>query len=86
MFFDYVFDHSYITGKYRGYVQMDCNINVKINHKLAFVFHSLKNYHPHLIMQKLGKFNFKMNVIPNGLQKLMSFNVNSKLILIAFNF
>ena len=31
------------------------------------VFHNLKNYDSQLIMQKLGKFNFKINVIPNGL-------------------
>ena len=32
-----------------------------------------------MIMQELGKFNFKINVIPNGLEKYMSFNVNNKL-------
>ena len=26
-------------------------------------------------MPELGKFNFKINVIPNGLEKYMSFNV-----------
>ena len=30
-------------------------------------------------MQRLGKFNFKVNVIPNGLEKYMSFNINNKL-------
>ena len=30
-------------------------------------------------MQKLGKFNLKVNVIPNRLEKYMSFNINSKL-------
>ena len=29
-------------------------------------------------MQELGKFNFKINVMPNGLQKYMSFNINNK--------
>ena len=27
-------------------------------------------------MQKLGKFSFKINVMPNGLEKRMSYNVN----------
>ena len=31
-------------------------------------------------MQKLGKFDFKINVIPNGLEKYMSFNGSNKLI------
>ena len=30
-------------------------------------------------MQKLGKFNIKINVIPNGLQKYMSFSVKNQL-------
>ena len=30
-------------------------------------------------MQELGKFDFKINVIPNGLQKYVSFNINIKL-------
>ena len=30
-------------------------------------------------MQELGKFNLKINVIPNGLEKYMSFSINDKL-------
>ena len=30
-------------------------------------------------MQKLGKFNVKVNVIPNELEKYMSFAINNKL-------
>ena len=38
-------------------------------------------------MQKLGKFNFKINLIPNGLEKYMSFNINNKLAIIdSFQF
>ena len=29
-------------------------------------------------MQELGKFDFKVNVIPNGLEKHMSLNINDK--------
>ena len=37
-------------------------------------------------MQELGKFNLKIN-IPNGLEKYMSFSINSKLIFIdSFQF
>ena len=72
-------DHCHITGKYRGSAHRDCNINVKLNHKIPVVFHNLKNYDSHLIMQELGKFNLKINVIPNGLEKYMSFTINNKL-------
>ena len=30
-------------------------------------------------MQELGKFNLKKNVIPNGLEKYMSFTINNNL-------
>ena len=71
--------HCHITGKYRGSAHRDCNINVKLNHKNSVVFHNLKNYDLHLIMQELGKFSLKISVIPNGLEKYMSFSINSKL-------
>ena len=38
-------------------------------------------------MQELGKFDFQINVIPNGPEKYMIFNINSKLIFIdSFQF
>ena len=80
-------DHCHITGKYRGSSHRDCNINFKLNQKIPVVFHNLKNYDPHLIMQELGKFNLRINVIPNGLEKCMSFTINNKLIFIdSFQF
>ena len=33
-------------------------------------------------MQGLGKFSFSINIIPNGLEKYTSFNINDKLIFI----
>ena len=51
------------------------------------MFYKLKNYGSHLIMQELGKFNFKINVMPNGLEKYMCFNISNKLIFIdSFQF
>ena len=38
-------------------------------------------------MQKIGKFNIKINIIPNGLEKYLSFIINKKLSLIdSFQF
>ena len=70
-----------------GSVHTDCSINVKLNHKIPVVFQNLKNYDLHLLMQELSKFNFKINVVPNGLEKYMSFSINNKLIFIdSFQF
>ena len=71
--------HCHITGKYRGFAHRYCNISAKLNHKISVVFRNLKNYDPHLIMQELGKFNLKINVIPNRLEKYMNFSISNKL-------
>ena len=39
-------DHRHITGKHR-----DCNINVKLNHKIPVVFYNLKKYDSHLMIK-----------------------------------
>ena len=46
------------------------------------VFHNQKNYDSHLTLHKLDIFDFKISVIPNELEKYMSFNINNKLIFI----
>ena len=54
-------DHCHMTRKYRGSPHRDCNVNVKLNHKIPFVYRNLKNYDSHLMMQELGKSNFKLD-------------------------
>ena len=80
-------DHYHVTGKYRGSAHRYCYINLKLNLKIPIVFQNLKNYDSHLIMQELGKFNLKISVIPNGLEKYLSFTLNNKLIFLdSFQF
>ena len=70
-------DHCHITGKYGGSAHRDCNTNLKLCRKIPIVFHNLNNYGSHPVMQELGKFNLK--IIPNGLEKYMSFSISNKL-------
>ena len=72
-------NHCHITAKYRGPAYTDCNINFKLNHKIPVVFHYLKKYDSHLIIQKLSKFILGINFIPNGLEKYVGFSINKKL-------
>ena len=90
---DYVDDdvkirHHYdITRKFRYAAHRDFIIKVKLNHKIPIVFHNLKKYESHLIMQGLDKFDFKINVIRNGVEKCTRFNINIELIFIdSFQF
>ena len=68
-------------------LQKYCNVKVKLNLKIPVAFHKLKTYDSHFIMQELGKFGFKINIIPNELEKCISFSINNKLAFIdSFQF
>ena len=67
-----------------GSAHRQCNIYVKLNHKIPIVFQNLKKYVLHLIIKELGKFNFKINVMPNILEQYMNFNINNKLTAFSF--
>ena len=43
------------------------------------IFHSLRGYDGHLIMQEISKFALEISVIPNGLEKWMTFAINKNL-------
>ena len=80
-------DHCHIVAKYRGSAHRGYNIHVKLNQETPIVFYNLKNYDYYLMMQELGKFNLKINVIPNGLEKYMNSTINNKLTFIdSFQF
>ena len=50
-------DHCHITGKYRGSAHNTCNLRLQISAeriKIPVVFHNLKGYDSHFIIEKLG--------------------------------
>ena len=75
-------DHCHITSKYTGAAHWSCNINLKISRKIPVIFHNLKGYDSHLIFKELNKFNCKISVIQNGLEKYMGFSLNNNLVFI----
>ena len=72
-------DHCHITGKYRGAGHRSCNINLKTSKKLVVIFHNLKGYDSYSIFKELSKFNCSISVIPNALEKYMSFTVGKNI-------
>ena len=80
-------DHCHITGKYRGSSHQYCNINFQLTDKIPVIFHSLRGYDSHFIMQEIGeiakKHTYKnkngeekemsINAIPNNMKRCMSF-------------
>ena len=65
-------DHCHITSKFRGAAHWDGNINFQLTKKVHAIFHNLRGYDSHLIFSELHKFNLKVDVIPNGLEKYMA--------------
>ena len=84
------------TGKYRGSAHQDCNINYRLTDKILVIFHNLKGYDNHFIMQMIGeianKHTYKnkkgeekqmdINVIPNNMEKYMAFMLGKHLVFI----
>ena len=75
-------ESSHITYKYRGSSHWKCNINLKITKKVPVIFHHLRGYDSHLIFKELSKFNCKVSVIPNVLEKYMSFTLNGNIVFV----
>ena len=75
-------DHCHITGKFRGAAHWNCNINLQLTKNVPVIFHNLRGYDSHLIFNELDKFDVKIKVIPNGLEKYMAFFLNKNLVFI----
>ena len=75
-------DHCHITGKFRGVAHWSCNINFQLTKKIPVIFHNLRGYDNHLIFSELNKFNVKISVMPNRLEKYMAFFLGKNLVFI----
>ena len=51
--------------------------------EIPVIFHNLKGYDSHSIIKKISKFDVKVSVIPNGLEKYMAFTINRNLVFIG---
>ena len=94
-------DHCHITGFYRGSAHQDCNLNFQITDKIPVIFHNLRGYDSHFIMQEIGaivkehkytnkkgeKCQMNINAIPNNMEKYMAFMLGNHLTFIdSFQF
>ena len=75
-------DHCHITSKFRGAAHWSCNINFQLTEKVPVICHNLKGYDSHLIFSELNKFDVKINVITNVLEKYMAFFLGKNLVFI----
>ena len=66
-------DHCYRTEKFRGTAHWSCNINLQLTKKVPVIFHNLRGYDSDLIFCELKKFDIKIDVTPNRLEKYIVF-------------
>ena len=62
-------DHCHITGKYRGSAHQECNLKLRINPeeiKIPVIFHNLRGYDSHFIMQEIGAIVKNNTYTKNG--------------------
>src|SRR5438093_11693823 len=71
-------DHCHVSGKYRGAACNFCNLQMKITYKIPVIFHNLRGYDSHMLIQELGKFQKGIKVIPNNMEKYMSFSIGTE--------
>ena len=75
---DSVRDHCHITGKYRGAAHNACNLKLWLKSKttaIPVVFHNLRGYDSHLLMQAISRVKGKVSCIPNNTEKYISFSL-----------
>ena len=75
--------NCHVTGKFRDATHGSCNRNLQWTKKVPVIFHNLGGYDSHLIFSELDKFDVKISVIPNALEKYMVFFLNKMLVFIA---
>ena len=89
-------DHCHITSKYRGSAHQECNLKLRVNQeeiKIPVIFHNLRGYDSHFIMQEIGEIvknnkyinkkgketQMNINAIPNNMEKYMAFMLGNHL-------
>ena len=62
-------DHCHVTGKYRGSAHQSCNLKLQISaekNKIPVIFHNLKGYDSHFIINELGEFIKRQETISDN--------------------
>ena len=91
-------DHCHITGKYRGSAHQTCNLKLQISAekiKIPVVFHNLKGYDSHFIINELGEIikkaketeeRISIKVIAQNAEKYMAFYISKLSFIDSFQF
>ena len=81
-------DHDHATGEYRGAAHQSCNLQKKRKIVIPIFIHNLRDYDAHLIMRGIHEYadKKKINVIPNNLERYVSFSLGPLRFLDSYQF
>ncbi len=82
-------DHDHRTGKFGGDEHANCNINQFSNRCLPVVFHNLREFDGHLIIQKafsVCERKDEIKAIANSNEKFMTFSIGDIHFIDSFQF
>ena len=88
-FKDSVKDHDHMTRTYREAAHNECNFKLKLNAKTApipIIFHNLKGYDGHLLMQAMARVQGEIKCIPTNTEKYISFSLENLRFIDSVNF
>ena len=76
-------DHCHICGRYRGAAHGLCNRQLQVSRDVTVVFHNLRGYDGHFIMQQIGGVSrrtkgLEINVIPKGMEDYLGFKLTKR--------
>ena len=71
-------DHDHYTGECKGSSHKTCNANFYYEKSLNVFFHNLRGCDRHFLIQEIGKFNKKIGIIPDNMEKFLSFSISKK--------
>ncbi|GBM93472.1 hypothetical protein AVEN_215357-1 [Araneus ventricosus] len=76
---DRVRDHDHQTGRYWAALHSSRNLKLRLSKKIPVVFHNLKNYDGHLIVQEIGKLkDYEISVVPTTMEKYVTFSLSKR--------
>lgn len=89
-------DHDHLSGQFRGAAHSKCNLGLRFGKrkphssfgiKIPVVFHNLKGYDSHILLQAYGKYKErKLFCIAQNSQKFISFSTGSLTFIDSFQF
>ncbi|HUR98246.1 MAG TPA: DNA polymerase [Pyrinomonadaceae bacterium] len=80
-------DHDHYTGDPRGWAHQVCNLNFRNSSKIPVVFHNLRGYDSHLLMQHIGKHaRRKLGMIANNMERYLMISMDDFSFIDSFQF